>query len=188
LNFEFENKIQKQFAPLYAKRVMPPWKEKMARQLPAYVPPDLVQHFKATTSTNVADFCLDMYRNMELLEGIRVERSSAAAFRERATPVEDYFVDVRFEGEIVRARYRDGKLWLHKGGDCFVEVPCSEYGPAQISPTRDTRFQWMQSVIHCTHYVAGASEQNYINKADGPGVNFVEREAISDSGRAYLGE
>src|SRR5438270_10891950 len=34
LNFQFENKIQKQFSPLYAKRVLPDWKEKTARQLP----------------------------------------------------------------------------------------------------------------------------------------------------------
>jgi hypothetical protein len=46
----------------------------------------------------------------------------------------------------------------------------------------------MQAVIHCTHYVSGASEQDYINKADGPGVKFVERDAISDSGHAYVGE
>lgn len=188
LNFEYENKIQKQFAPLYAKRVDPSWKEKVGRQLPACVSPELVQHFKATSGSNVADFCLQMYERMRLLEGIRVERSSAEAFREKALPVEDYFVDVPYEGEIVRARCRDGKLWLHKGGDRFIEVHCNEYGPSQISPTRDTRFRWMQSVIHCTHYVSGASEQNYINKADGPGVNFVEREAISDSGRAYIGE
>jgi hypothetical protein len=187
LNFEFENKIQKQFAPLYAKRVRPAWKEKMARQLPAYVSPELVENFKATASENVADFCLEMYERMGLLEGIRVERSSAPTFRERAMAVDDYFVDVPYEGEIVRARCRDGKLWLHKGGDRFIELPDGDYGPSQISPTRDTRFRWMQSVIHCTHYVSGASEQNYINKTDGPGVNFVEREAISDSGRAYTG-
>jgi hypothetical protein len=188
LNFEFENRIQRHFTPLYRKRVMPSWKEKMTRQLPNYVSPSLVGHFKATTSMNVADFCLEMYRRMGLLKGIRVERSSAPAFRERAMPVDDYFVDVPYEGEIVRARCRHEKLWLHKGGDRFIEVPCNGYGPAQISPTRDTRFRWMQSVIRCTHYVAGASEQNYINKADGPGVTFVEREAITDSGRAYTGE
>src|SRR5690242_2415051 len=37
LNFQFENKIQKQFSPLYAKRVVPEWQEKTARQLPNYV-------------------------------------------------------------------------------------------------------------------------------------------------------
>ena len=53
------------------------------------------------------------------------------------------------------------------------------------SPTRDTRFCWMQSVVRCTHYVAGASEQHYINKADDPTVKFIERDEISDSGKAY---
>jgi len=40
-------------------------------------------------------------------------------------------------------------------------------------------------VIQCTHYIAGASEQDYINKADAPGVKFVRREEISESGKAY---
>jgi hypothetical protein len=43
----------------------------------------------------------------------------------------------------------------------------------------------MQSVIGCTHYVAGASEQDYINKADAPDVKFIERDEISDFDRAY---
>jgi hypothetical protein len=185
LNFQFANRIQKQFSPLYAKRVLPEWKEKTARQLPRYVSRALVAHFKHIKSSNVADFCLEMYTRMGLLDGVRVERSSAAQFRARAVAVSDYFVDQRYEGEIVRARYRDEKLLLHKGGDRFLEIPSGEFGPEQISPTRDTRFVWMQSVIRCTHYVAGASEQHYVNKADAPEVKFVRRDEISESDKAY---
>ncbi len=185
LNFQFENRIQKQFSPLYAKRVLADWQAKTARQLPSYVGPSLVEDFNKTKSSNVADFCLEMYKRMGLLEGLRVERSSAPEFRQRALAVPDYFVDVGYEGEIVRARYRDGKLLLHKGGDRFLEVPRGEFGPKEISPTRDTRFRWMQSVIRCTHYVAGASEHYYINKTDAPEVRFIERDEISDSGKAY---
>src|SRR6476660_9561876 len=185
LNFQFENRIQKQFSPLYAKRVLPEWQEKTARQLPSYVRNSLVAHFNETKCSNVADFCLEMYTRMGLLEGVRVERSSATAFRVRAVAVSDYFVDQPYEGEIVRARYRDGKLLLHKGGDRFLEIPGGEFGPEQISPTRDTRFVWMQSVIRCTHYIAGASEQNYVNKADAPEVKFVRRDEISEYGQAY---
>ena len=185
LNFQFENRIQKQFSPLYAKRVLADWQAKTARQLPSYVGPSLVEDFNKTKSSNVADFCLEMYKRMGLLEGLRVERSSAPEFRQRALAVPDYFVDMRYEGEIVRARYRDGKLLLHKGGDRFLEVPRGEFGPKEISPTRDTRFRWMQSVIRCTHYVAGASEHYYINKTDAPEVRFIERDEISDSGKAY---
>lgn len=185
LNFQFENRIQKQFSPLYAKRVVPEWQEKTARQLPRYVSRSLVAHFKETKASNVANFCLEMYTRMGLLDGIRVERSSASDFRARAVAVSDYFVDTQYEGEIVRARYRDGKLLLHKGGDRFVEIFGGDFGPKQISPTRDTRFLWMQSVIRCTHYVAGASEQHYINKTDAPDVKFVRRDDISDSGKAY---
>jgi len=185
LNFQFANRIQKQFSPLYAKRVLPRWQEKTARQLPSYVDRTLAEHFKETKASNVADFCLEMYSRMGLLDGIRVERSSAREFRARAVAVSDYFVDAQYEGEIVRARYRDGKLLLHKGGNRFLEIPGESFGPEQISPTRDTRFVWMQSVIRCTHYVAGASEQDYINKADAPEVKFVRRDDISDSGKAY---
>src|SRR5207253_11202935 len=32
-----------------------------------------------------------------------------------------------------------GKFLLHKGGDQFLEIPGGEFGPKQISPTRDTR-------------------------------------------------
>jgi hypothetical protein len=185
LNFQFENRIQRQFSPLYAKRVVPEWQEKTGRQLPNYVGQSLVTQFKEIKSSNIADFCLEMYERMGLLEGVRVERSSSADFRTRAAAVPDYFVDQRYEGEIVRARHRDGKLLLHKGGDRFLEIPIGEFGPEQISPTRDTRFSWMQSVIRCTHYVSGASEQHYINKADAPEVNFVRRDDISESDRAY---
>jgi hypothetical protein len=188
LNFQFENRIQKQFSPLYAKRVLPEWHEKTARQLPNYVPQTLVAHFKETRSSNVAEFCLEMYARMGLLEDVRVERSSARQFRARAVAVSDYFVDQPYEGEIVRARYRDGKFLLHKGGDRFLEIPGGEFGREQISPTRDTRFRWMQSVIGCTHYVAGASEQQYINKADAPNVQFIKRDEISDFNKAYTGQ
>jgi len=187
LNFQFENPIQKQFSPLYAKRVLPEWQEKTARQLPNYVGQSLVTQFKETNCSNVADFCLEMYKRMELLEDVRVERSSAPGFRARAVAVSDYFVDQPYEGEIVRARYRDGKFLLHKGGGRFLEIPGGAFGPQQISPTRDTRFRWMQSVIQCTHYVAGASEQHYVNKDDAPDVKFIKRDEISDFDRAYTG-
>jgi hypothetical protein len=188
LNFEFENKIQKLYSPLFLKRIVPDWKARMERQLPAYVDRDLVDTFKAITKTNAADLCLAMYAAMGLLKGIDVVRSSEPPFRAAACAIDDYFVDLPYQGEIVRARARDGKFWLHKGGAKFIEIPAQNYGREQVSPTRDTRFRWMQSVIGCTHYVSGAGEQNYINKADGPGVIFVARETITDSSDAYIGD
>jgi hypothetical protein len=187
-NFEFANKIQKQFSPLYAKRLLPDWQAKVARQLPNYVAPDLVEHFKSVEVLRAADFCREMYERMGLLEGIRVARSSDPEFRRGAAAVDDFFVDVSWEGEIVRARHRDGKLLLHKGGDNYIELAPQSFDASQISPTRDTRLRWMQSVIQCTHYVAGAGEREYLNEADAPGVMFVQREQISDSDHAYIGE
>jgi len=188
LNFRYANRIQKQFSPLYAKRIRPDWRAKMIRQLPNYVDLSLVEKFGVIECDNPADFCLQLYRAMGLLEGIRIDRSSDPAFRERAAAVDDFFVDVEWEGETVRARCRDGKLLLHEGGNKFIEVPPNDYNPRQISPTRDTRLRWMQSVIGCTHYVAGAGERQYLNEADAPGVTFIPRIEISESDRAYVGD
>lgn len=186
-NFDFANKIQKQFSPLYAKCVVPGWQAKVARQLPNYVEPDLVEHFKSVEASRAADFCRDMYSRMGLLDGIRLEPSSAPEFRKRAVAIDDFFVDVLWEGETVRARHRDGTLLLHKGGDNYIELPPQSFDASQISPTRDTRLRWMQSVIQCTHYVAGAGEREYLNEADAPGVTFLQRDEISDSDLAYIG-
>jgi hypothetical protein len=43
----------------------------------------------------------------------------------------------------------------------------------------------MQSVIQCTHYVAGTGEQEYLNEADTSGITFVPRMDISESDKAY---
>ena len=96
LNFSFANKLQKEFSPLFAKRVLPDWREKTARQLPSYVVPELVEQFEKVEADNVADFCLEMYRQLGLLEGIRVARSGDTEFRRRAIAVDDYFVDVTY--------------------------------------------------------------------------------------------
>src|SRR5256885_15652359 len=67
VNFRFVNQIQKQFSPLYAKRILPDWQNKLTRQLPNYVEPRLVDMFKTVDNDNAADFCLEMYLRMELL-------------------------------------------------------------------------------------------------------------------------
>jgi hypothetical protein len=188
LNFQCTNKTQKLFSPLFAKRVLPEWQAKIAAQLPQYVARELVEHFKNVAASDVAAFCREMYERMGLLNGIRVERSGDPAFRSRAVAVDDYFVDVEWDGELVRARHRAGKLLLHKGGDCYIELPPQDYQTTQISPTRDTRLRWMQSVIGCTHYVCGAGERQYLNEADAPEIVFVPRDEIADSHLAYTGE
>ena len=186
-NFRFENQIQRKFSPLYLKRVVQEWREKTARQLPFYVPKECLSIFCGVDAPNVADFCLEMYERMGLLEGIRVVRSSDRDFRLAACSVSDYFVDVPYEGEIVRARWKNDKLSLFKGGDVSIELPPTEFTAEQISPSRDTRFLWMQSVIGCTHYVCGLGEQGYMRMDEAPEVTFVVRDAIERSDEAYVG-
>ncbi len=188
LNFAFANKVQKQFSPLYAKRFTPEWHRKMTRQLPNYVDRDLVEIFAAIEAPSVAEFCLRMYERMRLLDGIEVVRSSDAEIRKRAVPIDDFFVDVKWRDELVRARHRDGKLLLHKGADKFIELPAQNFAAHQISPARDTRLRWMQSVVHCTHYVCGAGERQYLNEADAPEITFVPRDEIAEADKAWIGE
>jgi hypothetical protein len=185
LNFAFENRVQRKWTPLFLKRVSAQWREKTARQLPAFVPAPWAEAFAACTAGNAADFCLEMYRRMGLLEGIRVVRSGDPAVRAAAMAVPQYFVDVPYAGEIVRARCDGGALRLHEGGDSFVTLPPAAYTKEQISPARDTRLRWMQSVLHCTHYIAGAGEQAYLRPADAPEITYLPRDPIDHSDEAY---
>lgn len=185
LNFAFDNQVQRKFSPLYAKRVRADWHARTTLQLPAYVDRRWVEAFRDTTAATVGEFCLEMYRRMGLLEGIRVVRSGDPEFRRAACDVEDFFVDVMHDGELVRARWLDGALKLHKGGDQFVTLPATGFGKEQISPSRDTRLRWMQSVIRCTHYVAGAGEAAYLRREDAPEITFVNRDPIDRSDEAY---
>lgn len=185
LNFAFENKVQRKWSPLFLKRIPAGWQANTARQLGAYVDPKWVEAFKQINATNIADFCLGMYRAMGLLDGIRVVRSSDPALRRVACDVADFFVDVPHEKEIVRARCVEGALKLHEGGDCYLTLPPCDFTKEQISPARDSRLRWMQSVLHCTHYIAGASEQAYLRKEDAPEITFVNRDAIERSDEAY---
>jgi len=186
LNFAVVSKFQRKFSPLYAKCINADWHARTLAQLPNYVDRPIIDLFRRTSAKTVADFCLKMYRGMGLLEGLDVVTSSDPEVRRRACDVEDFYVDVPYAGEIVRARARAGRLYLHEGGDSFIAVAtASGFVKEQVSPTRDTRLRWMQSVIHCTHYVTGASEQAYLRREDAPEIAYVRREDIERSDEAF---
>ncbi|MBP7142230.1 MAG: hypothetical protein KBA71_10015 [Opitutaceae bacterium] len=185
LNFAFENKVQRKYSPLHLKRVSGEWKLQTARQLPAFVSAPAVEAFRSNAASTVGEFCLGQMRSMGLLEGIEIVRSSDPEVREAACDIGDFYVDVPFEGEVVRARLRNGSLALHEGGASFLTLPPTSWTKRQVSPTRDTRLRWMQSVLRCTHYVSGAGEQAYINKADAPEIVYVNRDFIERPDEAY---
>jgi hypothetical protein len=188
LNFDHLGKIQKKYSPLYAKRIHPDWQAKTARVMPCFVSPALADLFESVRAETAADFCLEMYRRLGILEGVEVVRSGDPEVRRRAIDVEDYYVDVPYEGEIVRARRQDGRLVLHRGGDQYLVLPDCEIGKEAVSPTRDTRLRWMQSVVRCTHYVAGAGELQYLKRDEAPEINFVPRDAIDDDHGSWVPE
>jgi hypothetical protein len=185
LNFTFENKIQRKYSPLNLKRIPKDWHAHTARQLPNYVDRPLVEMFKETNAPNAADFCLEMYRRMKLLDGVEIVRSSDPAVRAAARDVSEFFVDAPYENEIVRARPIGDHFQLHAGGNQFINFPIAPFEKRQISPTRDSRLLWMQSIVQCTHYVSGAGEQDYMNTADTPEITFVRRDIIDRSDEAW---
>ena len=67
-----------------------------------------------------------------------------------------------------------------------MTLPPAAFTKEQISPTRDSRLRWMQSVLHCTHYIAGAGEQAYLRKNDAPEIIFSTRDPIDQSDEAYV--
>ncbi len=185
LNFAVENKVQRKFSPLSLKRIAPDWQAKTALQLPNYIDKPLIEIFEKAGGATVADFCLKMYKLMGLLNGVRVVRSSDPAVRRAACDIPEFFVDVPYEGEIVRARVANGEFSLHEGGDSFLPLPAVQYTKEQISPTRDTRLRWMQSVVHCTHYIAGAGEQAYLRPEETPEIKFMSRDVIERADEAF---
>src|SRR5688572_22908068 len=81
LNFTFANKVQRKWSPLFAKRIPADWPANTARQLPVYVGTRCIDLFKQVRADTVADFCLEMYRGLGLLDGIKVVRSGDPAVR-----------------------------------------------------------------------------------------------------------
>jgi hypothetical protein len=185
LNFAVDNKVQRKYSPLFLKRIATDWQKKTTLQLPNYVDHSLIDIFEKVSAKTVAEFCLEMYQRMGLLDGVKVVRSSDPACRQAACDVAEFFVDVSYEGQIVRARHHSGQLQLHEGGDSFLQLPLISFNKNQISPTRDTRLRWMQSILHCTHYIAGAGEQAYLAKEDAPDITFIPRDPIDRAEEAY---
>ena len=104
LNFTQENKLQKKYSPLYLKRIPKGWKEEILKQLPRFVDQGLIDIFSSADEKFVADFCLQMYQKMGLLDGIEVVRSSDKNFREKAAlvssrPNPHFHFDLESEGE-----------------------------------------------------------------------------------------
>jgi len=187
LNFLQENKIQKKYSPLYAKRIPTGWKDDIKKQLPRFANQKLINVFMSVEAKTAADFCLDMYTKMGLLDGIEVIRSGDHSFRLQATELEgEYFADIEYEQETVRAQMINNKLQLHEGGGKYITLPNAPVEKWQKSPARDQRFIWMQSVIHCTHYITGNAEFDYLKKQDFPEVQFVKRDQIEEAELAWI--
>ena len=160
-NFDVANKTQKKYSPLYRKQIAVNWQSQVSQMLPEYVDPELAAAFERTSAASVADFCLEMYRQMGLMEGIRVARSSDPEFRRAACDIADFFVDVPYEGETVRARCDGDTLKLHKGGDAYIELPVHVVHERANQPGA-RHAAALDAIGHPLHSLCGRGERNYV--------------------------
>ena len=186
-NFAVGSKIERKYTPLSHKRIAPGWRDETLAWLHGRVDEGVRERLGSVRAETVGAFCIDAYAALGLLDGIRPVRTSDPAVRRRAIPVDDVFVDVLHHGVVVRARRLGSDLRLHAGGDAWIDLPRQRWSPEQVSPARDTRFAWQQSVVPCTHYIAGASEIVYLRPADFPAVTFVPRDIVEDPHAAWTG-
>lgn len=188
-NFSFKNKTQRKFTPLSHKAVG--GLEEIRETLRHHTNEFVLAAFDNVNADTVAEFCIQMYTNLGLLDGVKVVRSSDPQFRQQAQTnglETGWFYDTEHNGELVRARLKNNSLSLHRGGDAYDDLgTLSEIDKAQLSPGWQKRFDWMQSVIGCTHYVLGKGEQEYFQNItiQNP-PEFVLRETVDDSDLAFI--
>ena len=185
LNFACPNKVQRKFSPLFLKRIAAGWQDRTTGQLPNFVEHRLIDLFKSVSAAYVADFCLDLYRPHG-----PAGRGARAALQRPGLPPRGLRSDGFFRGRAPRGRNRaramSGRRFdVARGRRLFITLPLVQFTKEQISPTRDSRLRWMQSVIHCTHYIAGAGEQAYLRTQETPEITFVNRDAIDRSDEAF---
>ena len=140
--------------------------------------------FRQITAANVADFCLDMYRALGLLEGVRVVRSGDPAFRRAACEITDFFADVPHEGEIVRARFAEGALVSARGRRLYVTLPDTPLPRSKSAPRATPGCAGCNR--SCTaHITLRGRAKAYLHPAEAPDIPFVNREPIDDPHEAY---
>lgn len=201
LNFTQENKLQKKHSPLYLKRIPNTWQAEILKQLPRFTNQAISDLLASVKDKLVADFCLAMYQHMGILEGITIMRSSNSDFRRQAQMLSDtYFADIPYQNEIVRVKVEPSpnseprstspntlQLTLHEGGGLYTTIPITDkIQQSQITPGAQERFGWMQSVIHCTHYIFGKGEKDYLKFEDFPEVQFIQRNEIDNPEYAWI--
>lgn len=192
INFPFANKLQRQFTPLAHKSVNKEEMQTIRETLRHLTSTEVLNAYDAVEAKNASEFCIQMYEEMDLLKDVSVVRSSDPEFRKKAETQgfpDGYFYDTIYEGELVRAELHEGRMRLHKGGELYWDLGDAPDLPVAeaINPGRDRRFMWMQSVIKCTHYITGKSEQEYLKKVriENP-PEFIVREKIENQDLAWI--
>jgi len=193
-NFRIDDRITRRWSPLAIKEFNPKSMDWIRKKVRDILPSDVFENLNGIKTTNVTRFCMEVYKRMGLLDEMEIVSSHYPGFRKKADLSEfgngdGFYFDTEYEGRTVRAEICEGTLRLHHGGQHYTKIREVESGdllktPECISPGRDRRFHWMNSVIGCTHYVAGNEEMKYLSGIKG--IKIIRREQISDPGFAWI--
>ena len=141
----------------------PDWHARTLLQLANYVDRPVIDVFRKTSAETVSDFCLEMYRAHGPAR--RRSTSCARAIRRCGAAPATWTTSswtCRTRARSSARACATARCSCTRAATSTLTLPATAFAKEQISPTRDTRLRWMQSVIHCTHYVAGAGEQRYL--------------------------
>jgi len=193
-NFSYKNKIVRKWTPLAVKEITKESVQDIYNKIRHMLPQSITDEFKAVKAKTASAFCVEMYKKLGLLDDIEIISSFSPPFRKKADLSDfgnGYYYDIQYEGELVRAEVYNNTLRLHHGGDQYTtikEIDPKELlkHPEHISPGRDKRFAWMQSVINCTHYIMGNEEAKYLAKKNIKYVELIKRDQIENANGAWV--
>jgi Zn/Cd-binding protein ZinT len=195
-NFDVTSKTQRKWTPIARKEIDTNRMETIRTGLHHLTNDDVVNAFDSIEADYTGAFCVAMYEALNLLDGVERVHSFDPVIRGRATLYDDadmYYYDTKYDGEIVRAAIHKDTLRLHHGGNTYTTVERDIDGTEllrdkeRISPGWKARFDWMQSVITCTHYVMGRSEANYLDGIDlRDKPELVPRDQVDDADFAFI--
>ncbi len=188
LNFQFANKTQKKFSPLYAKFIAPDWQTHHHPPAPQIPRPDRrstrsnrsprpTPPTSASTSTAPSD-------------SSTASKSPGPATPPFARPPAPSTTISSTSNTKAKSSAPDDHPTTDSdstGAATPTSTSPRKSGTnVRSAPPVTPASRWMQSVIHCTHYVAGAGEMDYLDTSQAPEIEFLRRDDISHASQAYL--
>lgn len=180
ISFEYYNNLQRDYTPFYLKNLDPVWWNRAKSKLDGIVPGKIINVLDNIKEDTAGNFCLKAYKKLGFLDNLEVVRSSDPEIRKKAKMFEDFYVEVSYKGEIVRARYTNRGFVLESNPP--VEIYKTDVVPGMVTPPDEKRFEWMDSIVSPSHYILGEKER--VKESDFPWISFVRSRKTEQSDTA----